>query len=86
MVAMGKNVAPYEFMKDSQKFVDVCYARWLYENGIESWAIDRQEWGFVRRVPTEGEHKTIFKTFARRTPQAVLNEIAVFAARTTGIV
>ncbi|WP_282120118.1 glycosyltransferase family A protein [Ruegeria atlantica] len=81
LVALGRNIAPYEYMKTSQKFVDVRYARWLYENGIESWVIDREDWGFVRRVPTEGEHETIFKTFTRKTPQAVLDEIAVFAAR-----
>ncbi|WP_170562786.1 hypothetical protein [Ruegeria atlantica] len=80
MVAMGKNVAPYEFMKDSQKFVDVRYARWLYENGVESWAIDRQR-GFVGRIPAERDHETIFKTFTRRTPPAVLAEISVFASR-----
>ncbi|MCG7520170.1 hypothetical protein [Ruegeria sp. Ofav3-42] len=81
LVALGKNIAPYEYMKTSQKFVDVRYARWLYEHGIESWVINRDEWGFVGRVPVEGEHETIFKTFTKRTPQAVLEEIAVFAGR-----
>ncbi|WP_170415005.1 hypothetical protein [Ruegeria atlantica] len=80
MVSLGKNVAPYEYMKDSQKFVDVRYARWLYENGVESWAIDRRR-GFVSRIPAERDHETIFKTFTKRTPPAVLEEISVFASR-----
>ncbi|EEE38214.1 hypothetical protein RKLH11_2055 [Rhodobacteraceae bacterium KLH11] len=80
MVALGCNVAPYEYMKDSQKFVDVRYARWLFEHGIESWAVDRRK-GFISEIPVSRSHETIYRTFTRQTPDRVLAEIGVFAAR-----
>lgn len=75
MVALGRNIAPYEYVESSQKFVDVCYARWLHENGIESWVIDRENSGFIRRVPTEGEHETFFMTFTRKTRQVWMKSV-----------
>jgi hypothetical protein len=78
LIALGVNVAPLDYMRSSQKFVDVRYARWLYENGIASWAIERPS-GFVREIETPDEKmETIFKTFTRRTPGHVVDEIRTF--------
>jgi hypothetical protein len=78
VLALGRNVAPLDYMQGSQKFVDVRYARWLHESGITSWAIERPK-GFLREiVPERKHHETIFKTFTRRTPENVLDEIRSF--------
>jgi hypothetical protein len=79
MLALGRNVAPLDFMQGSQKFVDVRYARWLRENGIASWVIKRPR-NFIREIaPPAERQETIFKTFTRRTPPQVLDEIRSFA-------
>lgn len=78
VLALGRNVAPLEFMRGSQKFVDVRYARWLYSMGISSWAIERPK-GFIREIdPLNNDGETIYKTFTRRTPDYVLDEIRDF--------
>lgn len=79
VLALGRNVAPLDFMAGSQKFVDVRYARWLHQKGLHSWAIQRPE-GFVRKIEPPGvKVETIFKTFTRHSPDHVLQEIRQFA-------
>jgi len=79
MMALGKNVAPLDFMLGSQKFVDVRYARWLYQRGITSWAVSRSR-GFASGIDREEDgHETIWKTFTKNTPEHVFDEIRVFA-------
>lgn len=79
MMALGKNVAPLSFMEGSEKFVDVRYARWLFQQGIESWAISRPR-GFTRGIIREkSDPPTIWQTFTKNTPEYVIDEIRVFA-------
>ena len=81
MMALGKNVAPLDFMLGSEKFVDVRYARWLFQNGIASWAISRPR-GFVREiVPENDDHETIWQSFTKSTPEHVMDEIRAFAEK-----
>ena len=78
-LALGRNVAPPDFMAGSQKFVDVRYARWLHGRGLQSWAVQRPE-GFLRKIELPGiKVETIFKTFTRHSPDHVLQEIRAFA-------
>jgi hypothetical protein len=79
LLALGRTVAPFAFMAGSQKFVDVRYARWLHGMGLQSWAIARPE-GFLGKIELPGTKvETIFKTFTRRSPDHVLQEIRQFA-------
>jgi hypothetical protein len=78
ILALGQNVAPLDFMRGSQKFVDVRYARWLHDRGLISWAIERPR-KFLREVEQMDEtHETIFKTFTSSTPPHVIDEICEF--------
>lgn len=75
MLALGRNLAPLEVMADSQKFVDVRYARWLAGRGIGCWAVARPE-GFLREIPpSRGRRETIFTSFTRTAPEPLLAEI-----------
>jgi hypothetical protein len=79
ILALGRNVAPFDFMLGSQKFVDVRYARWLHDKGLQSWAIERPA-GFLRKIELPGiKVETIFKSFTRHSPDHVLQEIRQFA-------
>ena len=78
MMAVGKNVAPLEYMLDSQKFVDVRYAKWLFEQGVKSWSV-RRDHGFLKEIsPTEEDHETIWESFTKNTPVHVIREIQSF--------
>ncbi len=78
ILALGANIPPLEYMRGSQKFVDVRYAHWLYDKGIKCWAVDRPE-NFLREIELPGiKTETIFKTFTRRSPDHVLDEIREF--------
>ena len=85
MMALGKNVAPLDFMLGSQSFVDVRYARWLFQNGITSWAISRPR-GFVKEIAPESDnHETIWASFTKNTPEHVMDEIRAFAKKHTSV-
>lgn len=79
VLALGRNVAPLDFMAGSQKFVDVRYARWLHDRGVQAWAASRPD-DFLRKIELPGlKVETIYKTFTRRSPDHVLQEIRLFA-------
>lgn len=75
LLALGANIAPLEYMQGSQKFVDVRFARWLHNKGIECWAVERPD-QYLREIELPGvQVETIFRTFTKRTPQHVREEI-----------
>lgn len=81
MIALGRNVAPLSYMQGSQKFVDVRYAKWLYERGIHSVALPRDR-RFVHGMGSENPNdQSIWATFTRKNPRHVLEEIKSFAGK-----
>lgn len=85
MMALGKNVAPLDYMAGSEKFVDVRYAKWLFQNGISSWAISRPA-RFLKEINSDYEdHETIWSSFTRNTPEHVMREIRTFAGKNTNV-
>ena len=80
VLALGRNMAPLDYMQGSEKFVDVRFARWLHSKGVGLWAIKRPK-GFLRSVPAANDaHETIYKTFTRYNPGHVQAEIRSFLA------
>jgi hypothetical protein len=76
VLALGRNVAPFDYMAGSQKFVDVRYARWLANRRIGCWSVPRAR-GFLRQIEDpSGQRETIFNTFTRHRPQVLLDEIS----------
>lgn len=81
MVALGKNVPSLEYMSGSQKFVDVRYAKWLCENGINSISLKRRRMFLQERGSENPEDRTIWESFTRNSPDYVLDEIKSFAGK-----
>jgi hypothetical protein len=76
VLALGRNIAPFDYMASSQKFVDVRYARWLAGRRIGCWAVPRTR-GFLRQIEDpSGQRETIFSSFTRLRPQVLLDEIS----------
>lgn len=77
-LALGKNVPPLEYMNGSQKFVDVRYAKWCYENGLSQISLARP---INMAKPLRHGGDTIFRSFTIDTPPPVLAEINSFAGK-----
>jgi hypothetical protein len=76
VLALGRNIAPFDYMASSQKFVDVRYARWLADHRIGCWSVPRPR-GFLRQIEDpSGQRETIFHSFTRHRPQPLLDEIS----------
>ncbi|MES0826274.1 hypothetical protein [Ruegeria sp. SCP11] len=73
----AKDVPPYEYMADSQKFVDVRLARWAFERGITAVTLPREE-NWLRPLRYE---ETIFRGFTEKNLAHVNAEIEIFAGR-----
>lgn len=71
---------PFDFMKDSQKFVDVRLSRWAFERGLKPVLLPRPA-GWLSPVRFE---ETIYESFTKSHPQNVNAEIAVFARKVPG--
>lgn len=76
--ALGKNIAPLDYMDGSQKFVDVRYAKWCFEKGLRQITI-RRPINMAR--PLRHESETIFRSFTMNSPDHVLDEIRSFARK-----
>jgi len=80
-VALGKNIPLFSYMESSQKFVDVRFAKWAFEQNINLVRLARR-FGFIK--PAEIQHPNsipIYKQFTRNSPQCVINEINTFAGK-----
>jgi hypothetical protein len=76
VLALGRNVAPFDYMAGSQKFVDVRYARWLADRRIGCWSVRRTR-GFLRPFEDpSGKRESIFQTFTRLRPPVLMEEIS----------
>lgn len=81
-IIRGSDIPPYEFMKTSQKFVDVRLARWCVEQGIVRVSLPREE-SWLRGSDSEGVRfeETIFEDFTQKHHKHVAQEIRSFAFR-----
>lgn len=75
-----REMPPYEFMKTSQKFVDVRLARWCFEQGIMRVNLPREK-SWLRQCDSEGVifEETIFEDFTQKHHEHVAQEIRSFA-------
>lgn len=80
-VIRGKDAPSYEYMRDSQKFVDVRLARWCFEQGITPVCLPREEnWLRTGRYGRASIHRT----FTMRNPPYVAEEIWTYAFKVKG--
>ena len=81
MIALGSNVPPLRYMKGSQKFVDVRYAKWLHENNINSIVLPRRRQYIQNRASNNPDDTSIWATFTKNSPDHVLEEIKSYAGK-----
>lgn len=75
VVATGQLMPSYDYMRDSQKFVDVRFAKFCHENGIDRVALPRTpSW-----LTMEDFDETIAGSFTLTSPPHVAREIRRFA-------
>ena len=74
-VLRGSEMPPYEYMRDSQKFVDVRLAKWCFENNIRPVALPRRK-GWLSGIEFE---ETIYGGFTCLDPPHVADEIWSYA-------
>jgi hypothetical protein len=79
-VMRAREMPPYEFMKTSQKFVDVRLARWCFEQGIMRVNLPREK-SWLRQCDSEGVifEETISEDFTQKHHKHVAQEIRSFA-------
>ncbi len=78
VLALGRNVPPLDYMCGSEKFVDVRYAKWCFENQISQIALARP---FNMARPLRHGGTTIYRDFTVSSPDHVLAEIRSFAGK-----
>ena len=71
----GELMPPFEFMRTSQRFVDVRFARYCHENNIGLVCVPRSAGWVVDQEPEE----SIFLTYTRERQSEQLPEIVQFA-------
>jgi hypothetical protein len=76
--ALGKNLAPLSYMSTAKKFVDIRYAKWCFEQGIDQIALSRPL-RMVRSVHHGGN--TIYRSFTRLSADQLSTEIKTYAGR-----
>lgn len=80
VMALGKNIAPLEYMATSRKFVDVRYAKWCHEQNLTKVAIARPS-KMIRTIRNSGT--SIYNTFTQNSPQIVLDEKAAYIGKSS---
>lgn len=75
MMLPGELLPPFEFMRTSQRFVDVRFARYCHENAIGMVCVPRPARWVVDQEPEE----SIFATYTRERQSEQLPEILQFA-------
>lgn len=75
-ILRSEHMPPYEYMRDSQKFVDVRLARWCFEQGITPVCLPRSEGWFPKGFDFE---ETIYRGFTKKDPPHVAQEIQSYA-------
>ena len=75
LAGLRKFIAPFDYVRTAQQFVDVRHARWCHEQGLKQIALPRQAgW-----LPGREFEETIYKGFTLKSPAHVLDEVATYA-------
>lgn len=85
-ILRGRDLPPYDYMRSSQKFVDVRLAKWCFDRGIPRVCLPRAA-GWLRPSDEAGVtfEESIFAGFTRKHHAHVADEIRSFAFRTPGV-
>ncbi len=79
--ALGKNIASLDYMMGSQCFVDIRYATWLFERGLQSWIVPRPK-GFLKDIlPDALKETSIYQSFTRKNGKMLSRETMKFILR-----
>ncbi len=79
-IVAGSDLPSYDYMKDSQKFVDVRLAKWCYEKSIAPVVLPKPaEW--IKPIRYD---ESIYEGFTRTNPPHVAREIMTYAFRVPG--
>lgn len=74
-VLSGNFMPPYDYMKGSERFVDVRLALWCFENGVTPLCLPRAQ-AWIKQMEIED---SIYRSFTLSDPQNVADEIWRFA-------
>ncbi len=74
-VMRGADMPSYEYMRSSQKFVDVRLARWCFERGIKRICLPQE----TKWLQFEEVDDSIYHSFTRKHHRHVADEIHTFA-------
>jgi hypothetical protein len=77
----AEDVPPFDYMTDSQKFVDVRLARWCFEKNITPICLPRES---LWLQPIDYQ-ETIYASYTRNSPANVAKEIRSFAFRRSNV-
>lgn len=80
-VLRGNLMPPFEYMRTSQKFVDIRFGRWCAEQGI-SMVCFSHERDWMNKISFR---ETIRNTFTRHLPEEVVDEIRSYALGLQGM-
>ncbi|MEM7057573.1 MAG: hypothetical protein AAF557_08285 [Pseudomonadota bacterium] len=79
--ALGKNIADLAYMTGSQCFVDIRYATWLFDRGIQCWIAPRPE-GFLKNIlPEDLKLTSVYETFTRHNGKMLSQQTLSFILR-----
>lgn len=86
VIMRGKDMPPYDYMKTSQKFVDVRLAKWCFERDIARVCLPRTD-GWLASYDKNGEifEETIYRNFTKTKQPHVAKEIRKFAFKTPAV-
>jgi hypothetical protein len=74
-IMAGSDFPPYDYMKDSQKFVDVRLAKWCFEHDITPVVLPREA-GWLAPLRFD---ESIYEDFTKTNPPHVAAEILTYA-------
>lgn len=81
VLLMGRTLPKLSEMRGSERFVDVRFARYMFERGISLWLLPRPSGCFPSALNglDPEDRQTIANSFTRKWPQHVVDEVVVYA-------
>ena len=76
-----QDMPPLDYMRGSQKFVDVRLAKWSFEQGIAHVALPREKW-WITQIDVD---ESIYESFTQTFPPHVDDEILSYALKRPNI-
>lgn len=78
VLVLGKNLPPFEYVRTSQKFVDVRFAKWCAERDLNMISVPRPK-ATICSIRVLGG--SIYSSFTSKSPEHVLKEVRSFAGK-----